>query len=242
MKNIIYIFVLTALIFGCSTNDDDNSNDILLDITAENWQTQVTNQFGSVHLTITGRTNADKLMVRTFGDGIIQEKGIEIDENNNFSETVTISFTLLASPYPDDDFYSNTVLTIIKGSKRTEITLESPALNWYNSQQADIFLEFDTKIWYTEISDNFGFVHLSISGSTDAEKLFVRTYGDGITNEKEIELICQSPSCQYPLKTFTDNIIISFTHAPTVGESFYSSTVVTADNSEFILNSPLLSW
>lgn len=79
--------------------------------------------FGSVHLSISGATNGDKITVMTYGDGVIDEYEIALDENNQFNEDVVIAFTHMADDEPRT--YS-TFITAYKGncSHQKELTSE----------------------------------------------------------------------------------------------------------------------
>ena len=81
--------------------------------------------------------------------------------------------------------------------------------------------------WYTEteLSGNllFGFVHLSLKGQAIADRVTVVTYGDGLIEEYELELVADG--------TFSDDIVIRFTHSADNTPRTYS-TVVTAYHNE----------
>jgi hypothetical protein len=80
-------------------------------------------------------------------------------------------------------------------------------------------------LWFTTTtnSKSFGQVNLSITGSTNADKVSVLTSGDGVIGEQNILLDSK--------KSFkTDTVVISFSHfsgtPPTTG--FERSTVIKA--------------
>lgn len=79
--------------------------------------------------------------------------------------------------------------------------------------------------WYTTTETigklTFGYVHLSLSGATDGERVTVMTYGDGLISEEELILTDD--------KKFNQDIIIKFTHSADSEPRVYS-TVVTAYN------------
>lgn len=82
--------------------------------------------------------------------------------------------------------------------------------------------------WYTtteEIGDlTFGYVHLSLSGSTTGDKVTVITYGDGIIAELELDLDLD--------KKFSQDIVIKFTHeADNIPRKY--STVLTATKGSY---------
>jgi len=81
--------------------------------------------FGYVHLNISGVTTGDKVTVVTYGDGIISEQELELDQENQFEEDLVIKFTHMADDIPR--IYS-TVITAYKGNISTKINLESEEL------------------------------------------------------------------------------------------------------------------
>jgi len=77
--------------------------------------------------------------------------------------------------------------------------------------------------WYTttEIVGKltFGNIHLDLSGSTTGDKVTVKTYGDGVTEEFELDLDQD--------KAFSQDVVIAFTaFADNIPRKY--STVVTA--------------
>jgi len=81
--------------------------------------------FGYVHLSISGVTTGDKVTVVTYGDGIISEQGLELNQENQFEEDIVIKFTHMAD---DESRIYSTVITAYKGNSSTKISLESEEL------------------------------------------------------------------------------------------------------------------
>jgi len=77
--------------------------------------------------------------------------------------------------------------------------------------------------WFTTNVNGFGTVYLVSSGSTTADKVTVRNYGDGVISDEELTLDTNK-------KFSKDTLAISFTHFSGVapGDSFERSTVVKA--------------
>lgn len=77
--------------------------------------------------------------------------------------------------------------------------------------------------WYTTTEEignfTYGYVHLSLSGSTTGDKVTVITYGAGVIEELELDLDQD--------KKFAQDVIIQFTHAADNIPRKYS-TVLTA--------------
>ena len=83
--------------------------------------------FGYVHLDLSGSTNGDRVTVITYGDGVIDELELDLDQDKKFSQDIVIRFTHAADNVPRR--YS-TVLTAYKGSSTTSISLESEELTY----------------------------------------------------------------------------------------------------------------
>ena len=119
--SIIAMFFL--LLSGCSCNPPE------LTLTKADWHTTTEIRdgltFGFVHLSVSGTTNGDRVTVITYGDGIISEEELSLDQENSFDQDIIIKFTHMA----DNEFqvYS-TVITAYRGHRTTKINLESKAL------------------------------------------------------------------------------------------------------------------
>jgi hypothetical protein len=127
MKRIlVLILIIVSFVFlysGCLNNGP------ILTLNNIEWYT--TNEqidsltFGYVHLNLSGSTTGDKVTVLTYGDGIIEELELDLDQDNKFSQDIVIKFTHAADNIPQK--YS-TVLTAYKGYYSTKINLESEEL------------------------------------------------------------------------------------------------------------------
>ena len=107
----------------------NNDSNITLTITESQWNAIIAcDGFGEVHLRIVGSTDASKVTVRTFGDGVVSDYTLNLDSNNNFNEDVIISFT--HAPDSNVSFKSNTVITAYKNNKTKEVELSSSDLNY----------------------------------------------------------------------------------------------------------------
>ncbi len=75
--------------------------------------------------------------------------------------------------------------------------------------------------WYlTRTNYGGGMVNLKIEGSTNGDKVTIRTHGDGVNSDVNIELDSR--------KNFNDDIIISFTATSVPSTEFEESTKVMA--------------
>ena len=127
MKNIIKLLFSILIVFyciSCDTNDDH----IELNITKSEWSTEVIEDFGHVYLDIEGETNAEMLTVRTYGDGVIFDCELNLDNEGCFQDTIMISFMHNPITY---SFTASTIIRAYKNTKIKEITLESGELSFY---------------------------------------------------------------------------------------------------------------
>jgi len=127
-KLLILILIISLPVFllaGCLNNEP------ILSLSYVEWYTttEVTGDltFGDVHLNLSGSTTGDKVTVITYGDGIIDELELDLDQDKKFSKDIVIKFTHAADNIPRK--YS-TVLTAYKGSNTTKISLESEELTY----------------------------------------------------------------------------------------------------------------
>ncbi|MDD3656848.1 MAG: hypothetical protein PHI72_08845 [Atribacterota bacterium] len=125
MKKISLLLIITFILFytGCLEYTPE------LTLTNVDWYTgseSINNlTFGYVHLQISGSTTGGRVTVITYGDGVISELELDLDQNGNFSQDVVIQFTHLADDEPR--IYS-TIVTAYQGNRFTRITLESEEL------------------------------------------------------------------------------------------------------------------
>jgi len=122
---ILAIIVTIFLFSGCLNNEP------ILSLSYVEWYTtteEIGNMvFGNVHLNLSGSTTGDKVTVITYGDGVIDELELDLDQDKKFAQDVIIQFTHEADSIPRK--YS-TVLTAYAGSYITSINLESEELTY----------------------------------------------------------------------------------------------------------------
>jgi len=129
MKKILVLMLILLLpvflLSGCLNNEP------MLSLSHVEWYTTtevIGNMlFGNVNLNLSGSTTGDKVMVITYGDGVIDELELDLDQDKKFSQDIVIKFTHEADNTPRK--YS-TVLTAYKGSNTTKISLESEELTY----------------------------------------------------------------------------------------------------------------
>jgi hypothetical protein len=126
MKKILVLILIMSFVFLCS---GCLNNGPILTLNNIEWYTtteQIGNlTFGYVHLNLSGSTTGDKVTVITYGDGVIEELELDLDQDNKFSQDIVIKFTHAADNIPQK---YNTVLTAYKGNYSTKINLESEEL------------------------------------------------------------------------------------------------------------------
>jgi hypothetical protein len=125
MRGKIVVFMLTLIApgfllnVGCKTS----SNELILIISTAQWSlTHENTGFGFILLRINGYTNGEQVTVLTFGDGLISEHELQLDEDKHFNETVTIAFSHMGYTPP---VQADTTVTAYRGQEKTEIKLES---------------------------------------------------------------------------------------------------------------------
>lgn len=102
------------------------------------------------------------------------------------------------------------------------ISIDNSIRNYSNDNGTTLQLTNST--WYTQKLNNFGYVNLIISGSTNADKVIVMTIGDGLIGESDVLLDSNK-------KFISDTTGISFTNAPSV-DLFEQSTKLKAIKGE----------
>ena len=130
-RNVSYIIVVIVFLFfsGCSYESP------VVALTHIEWYTTTEKidglTFGFIHLSISGVTNGDKITVMTYGDGVILEYEVTLDENNQFNEDVVIAFTHMADDEPRT--YS-TIITAYKGNCSNQKELVSEELTYLKNR------------------------------------------------------------------------------------------------------------
>jgi hypothetical protein len=99
---------------------------------------------------------------------------------------------------------------------------------------SDIILSITNSQWYlTRTNYSGGVVNLKIEGSTNSDKVTIRTYGDGVVSDENVELDSK--------KNFNKDIVISFTATSVPSGEFEVSTKVMAYKGTDTLVVPLNS-
>lgn len=87
--------------------------------------------FWFLSLVLSGSTNADKVTVETYGDGVIGEQNISLDSQKYFSnDTIGISFSHYSTTPPSGEFSMSTTIKACKGLDTLKVTLNSGNLKY----------------------------------------------------------------------------------------------------------------
>ncbi len=106
---------------------------ITLDLSQAMWYTSKLQApkltFGMVNLAVKGITNADRLTIMTYGDGLRNERDLKLT-NGVFNDTIEIRFTHDIGPSPGAAFYSETRLKAYLGSETLDTFLKNGSLRY----------------------------------------------------------------------------------------------------------------
>lgn len=81
-----------------------------------------------MHLIIEGSTTAEYVTLKSYGDGLVSDREIDLDSKSHFSEDVVISFSVTA--VPTEEFTVSTDVTIYKKTDMITVTLTSGKLKY----------------------------------------------------------------------------------------------------------------
>jgi hypothetical protein len=90
--------------------------------------------------------------------------------------------------------------------------------NYHNANGT--FINFTTTAWYITKDGNFVILNLKITGNTNSNKITIKTFGDGVNSDINVNL--------QPNHSFNKDISIVFTADGATPGSFDVSTQVTA--------------
>ena len=131
MKRLLVLIIVIAIAIFLFVGCLSLNNEPILSLSYVEWYTTTEEigdlTFGYVHLSLSGSTTGDKVTVITYGDGVIAELELDLDQDKKFAQDVIIKFTHAADDIPRK--YS-TVLTAYKGNYTTSINLESEELTY----------------------------------------------------------------------------------------------------------------
>ena len=124
MKTSLYLILMLFVFTSCVKNEDP-----IVTITSSEWYLErIYDNGGSVHLKIMGASNADKVTIKTFGDGDISDRTLELNSKKQFDEDIIISFSITA--VPSYEFVINTELKAYKNNSMLQVPLTSGKLKY----------------------------------------------------------------------------------------------------------------
>jgi len=131
MKKLLVLTLVVGMSIFLFVSCLSLNNEPILSLSYVEWYTTTEEigdlTFGYVHLSLSGSTTGDKVTVITYGDGVIAELELDLDQDKKFAQDVIIKFTHAADDIPRK--YS-TVLTASEGNYTTSINLESEELTY----------------------------------------------------------------------------------------------------------------
>jgi hypothetical protein len=102
----------------------------MVNLSSSQWYVTrfTTGSGGTVNLKLEGTTNADRIVLKTHGDGLISNDELMLTSGKKFSSDGTIYFT--ATSVPPGNFTRSTELIAYKGGDVFVVTLESGELHY----------------------------------------------------------------------------------------------------------------
>lgn len=132
----ILILLIAILFAACTKNNDpapagkiyNDAKGTYVAVSNASWYLTTQGNGGEVHLKVAGTTNADKLLITAYGDGVQTGVNIAIGANHQFTEDVVMSFS--ATSRQTGAFRENAILTAYKESDTLKATLASGDLHY----------------------------------------------------------------------------------------------------------------
>jgi hypothetical protein len=132
------LLVLSLLLFATACKKDnipDVAGDKYSDdkgtyviLSNAKWYLTKENQGGRVNLQLSGVTNADRMVMTTYGDGLNSENSLVISADKQFSNDMVISFSV--SSRQTDAFETSVTLKVYKGNDILKVPLKSGPLKY----------------------------------------------------------------------------------------------------------------
>ncbi|WP_145993594.1 hypothetical protein [Tenacibaculum dicentrarchi] len=109
----------------------NNDNGAVLNLTSQKWNLKENGIGGvDVGVTIVGTIQGDSASIRTYGDGLIYDAKIELNNNKEFNQKFGIFFT--SSPSSEEYVTANTIIMVFNGQDTLKANISSCSLE--NSQ------------------------------------------------------------------------------------------------------------
>lgn len=141
LKSILFcIAILLSAMTGCKESNyaeskKPHSGKLELKIINASWFTKTEKlghaMLGHVNLAVTGVTNANRIIVRAYGDGEISDRELKLSATGLFADSIEISFSYI-STIPDHPIAkdSKTVIKLYSGSEVMDTTIYSGPLQY----------------------------------------------------------------------------------------------------------------
>jgi len=124
MKASMACLGFIIVLMSCAKKSETTK--VFLNLTKENWITSKNGEFRNTKVILSGTTNADKLTVETYGDGVLDQHPIVLDSKKSFSnDTVAISFQYLGTNPYDSTITVSTKVRAYKGSDTLVIDINN---------------------------------------------------------------------------------------------------------------------
>lgn len=137
MKSIIGTLFLVILFISCSKDENTktissaqvfrNENGTEINFSNKDWFLTRVNSGGNVNLKLIGTTNADSLLLRKRGFGLLTFEKLNINNQHLFNTDETISAT---SSVSYEIFTASTIITAYKGTDVFKVELQSGNLQY----------------------------------------------------------------------------------------------------------------
>lgn len=110
-----------------STESYNNNNGAILTLTSQEWHLKE-NEIGGIDVgvNIRGTIQGDSAKIRTYGDGLIGDAKIELNDKSEFSQDFGIFFT--SSPSSEEFIAANTIIMVFSGQDTLKANISSCSL------------------------------------------------------------------------------------------------------------------
>ena len=141
MKKITVLLIGLTILFSCSKEDDsskeitcikneeiyNNDNGAVLNLTSQKWYLEKNGIGGiNVGVNIVGTIQGDSASIRTYGDGLIGDAKIELNNKKEFNQKFGIFFT--SSPLSEEYVTANTIIMVFNGQDTLKANISSCSL------------------------------------------------------------------------------------------------------------------
>lgn len=141
MKKITVLLIVLISLFSCSQEDNTineitctksaetyhNDKGAMLNLTSQVWYLKENGIGGvDVGVNIGGTIQGDSASVRTYGDGLIGDAKIVLNDKKEFDQDFGIFFT--SSPLSEEYVTANTIIMVFVGQDTLQVNISSCSL------------------------------------------------------------------------------------------------------------------